>query len=175
MANGGKKTPPESGGGPYRTPLMVSRLPGNQMLQPALRFAETALEHFAQIEPGGVDDDRVRRGTQRRDRAIRIVLVPAPLLGEDVVERHPQAPLGQLRMPALGARAVGGGQEELHLGVWKDHGADVAPLEDAAAGRGAPQLALQLPELPADHGPRPADRGSAAHPRRPHRARALLP
>src|SRR5437868_14012334 len=111
MANGGNRTPPESAGGPYRTPRMVSRLPGNQMLQALRRFAKTALHHLLQVESGRIHDHRVHRGPQRGDGALGVVLVTATLVGEDFRQRHGQTLFSQLRVAALRPRLVGGGEE----------------------------------------------------------------
>src|SRR6267142_6110783 len=136
------------------------------MFQAAGRFAEAALHDLAQVEPGGVHDDRVRGGAQRGDGALGVVLVPAALLGEDLLERNGEAPVRQLGVPALRPRAVGGGEEELHLRGGEDHGSDVAALEDRASCRGAPQVALQLEQLLPHHRPGRDHRGPAADLRR---------
>src|SRR2546422_11160107 len=90
MANGGKPDSAWTGsaGGPYRTPRIVSRLPGNQMLQALRRYAKTPLHHLLQVESGRIHDHRVRRGPQGGDGALRIVLVTAALVGEGFRQRH---------------------------------------------------------------------------------------
>src|SRR5207248_2943668 len=145
MANGGKvRTPPdESGGGPYRTTPGVSRLPGNQMPEARLGFAIAAIDHCFEVEAGGVHQDRVRRRLQRRDGPLGVVLVAAALVGEHLLQRDGQALFRQLVMPPPRARLVTRGEEELHLRVGKDDGADVAPLEDGAARRVQAELALE--------------------------------
>src|SRR5439155_7633922 len=62
----------EARSGPYRTPRIVSRLPGNQILQALRRFAKTPLHHLLQVESGRIHDHRVRRGPQGSDGALRI-------------------------------------------------------------------------------------------------------
>src|SRR5256885_756420 len=85
---------------------------------------------FTSVEPGGFHQNGVGGGFERRNGALSFVLVAPALVLQHLLQGNVQALLRQLGMPAAGARLVVGGQEEFHPRVGKDHGADVASLED---------------------------------------------
>src|SRR5260370_35459461 len=98
------------------------------MLEPGRGFAETAIDDGAEVQPGGVDDDGVGGGTERRDGPLAVVLVATELVREHVLQGDGEALLRQLAEAALGARLVAGSEKKLRLRAGKDAGAEVAPL-----------------------------------------------
>src|SRR5215218_6576558 len=117
-------------------------------------------DHVLHVELGGVDLNRVLRGLHAR----RIALVAQAQVGCERVRTD----LRPLREAAAGAHRALGIEVDLHLGLRRDHGADVAALDhDIAFVR---ELALALPHhrahgrVPRDHRHEavdigPADRG----------------
>ena len=73
------------------------------------------------------------RPDQRRRGAVAIALVAGADVGEDVVEMDVEAHAPQFVEAAAGAHLGAGGDEQFRVGLGRDHGADVAAVEDGAA------------------------------------------
>src|SRR6202521_350999 len=86
------------------------------------------------IQLGGIEQDRVRRGFQGRNRPPGITGVAPLEVGEYLVEGDGLALRHELPMAAFRAPLHRGGDEDLGLGRGRDHRTGVAAVEDRAPG-----------------------------------------
>ena len=85
----------------------------------------------------------VRRCLERRDGAVRIVIIALLELAQHVGIGLLNALFLQLAVAALRAALRRGGQEDLQPGVWQHDRADVAPVHDDAVRAGKAALHVQ--------------------------------
>ena len=95
------------------------------------------LEHVQddrfEVEAGAVEDDRVFGRAQRCDGSCRVGLVPGPYFGQNLVIIRGSSAILEVLDPASSALFGGRRQEELHLRIREDHGANIAAFEDDPA------------------------------------------
>src|SRR3990172_3283491 len=91
------------------------------------------LHHLIRGVPRRVEPHRTPRDTQRRVRPPALPPVPLLLRRTEFLEGHLRPLLPQFVIAAAGALLGGRVQEDLHLGVGKDHRADVPPFHHYAA------------------------------------------
>src|SRR6266480_5973629 len=92
--------------------------------------ARDALDDLVEVEVVCVDDDRVGRRPERRDRAIRVDTVAQLDLLAHRILVHPLATPLVLRRATADLLVQAGDKEELELGVGEDDGPDVATRHD---------------------------------------------
>ena len=91
---------------------------------------------MVQIQPGGVQQDGVRRLFQGGDGAVLVLIVPRPDVAEDGLIVRRLSPLLQLQQAAAGPGLRGGGKEDLYIGIGLAETWEAAP--DTLCRRMAP-------------------------------------
>ena len=103
---------------------------------------QNPLPALAEGAAGGVQAHRVLRRAQGGGGAVGIVVVPLLHLPENILIGLFRSPLPQLLPAAAGPVLRGGGEEDFHLGLRQDHGADVPAIHDDAPLPGQAPLHL---------------------------------
>ncbi|KAI1690699.1 hypothetical protein DdX_22336 [Ditylenchus destructor] len=110
----------------------------------------------------GVEQRRIRGSNKRCLGAPRIAIVAGADIGQHPVEAGHDPVAAQLRMATLGADRGGRLDEELGVGIRRDHRADIAPVKDRAP-RLLGESLLALEQRRANQRVRGNDRGDLAH------------
>ena len=108
---------------------IVGGLASRVSIHPAVRKALFDRQRAFATQPGGAVLDG-------RDIATVVARVAAAEVFLDRSQRHRFAAFAHFGEAALGAGGDAGGDEQLHLGLGRDDGADVAPVEHRAARLG---------------------------------------